>query len=159
MLWRGGYLYFDAREKYERLNAPFHKAEELRKRHAELERQVQDARTAAEDMRDVADEAQDAMDTHPDDQAADAAWDDVMDMSTQAALLEKALEDLKARALAAEAEATEAERVVAQLSPSAQQERDYALTDLISSDLPSPADRTRGRAVYQRWQEMNPLKT
>ena len=159
VLWRGGYLYFDAREKYERLNAPFHKAEELRERHAELERQVQDARTAAKDMRDVADEAQDELDAERNEDTAKAMYPDVFDKAEQAALLEKALEDLEARALAAGAEATEAERVVAQLSPSAQQERDYALTDLISSDLPSPADRERGRAVYQRWQEMNPLKT
>jgi len=159
VLWRGGYLYFDAREKYERLNAPFHKAEELRKRHAELERQVQGARTAAKDMRDVADEAEDAMDTHQDDQVADAALPDVFDKAEQAKQLEQALADLEARALAVDAEATEAERVVAQLSPSAQQERDDALADLISSEPPSPADRKRGRAVYQQWQEMNPVKT
>lgn len=159
VLWRGGYLYWDAREKYDQLSAPFLKAEELRKRHENLEAQVEGARTAAQEARDIADEAQDEMDAELDEDTATAMYSDVFNKAEQASRLEQALADLEARALAVDAEATEAERQVAQMPPSAVQERADALNDLNDSDPPSGGDRKRGREVYRRWQEMNPMKT
>jgi hypothetical protein len=159
VLWRGGYLYWDARERYDQLSAPFLKAEELRERHEKLKAQVEDARVAAQEARDIADEAQDEMDAEPDEATANAMYADVFDKAEQANRLEQALADLEARALAVDAEATEAERQLAQLPASAVQERADALDDLTDSVPPSGADRARGREVYRRWQEMNPMKT
>lgn len=158
VLWRGGYLYWDAKEKYDKLSAPFLKAEELRQRHEKLEAQVQDARTAAQEARDIADEAQDEIDADPNEET-DAMYATVFDKAEQASRLEQALADLETRALAVDAEATEAERQVAQLPASAVQERADALDDFNESAPPSPADRKRGQEVYRRWQEMNPMNT
>lgn len=58
-----------------------------------------------------------------------------------------------------DAEATEAERKVAQLPASAVQERADALGNLTDTVPPSEADKALGRTVYKRWQEMNPMKT
>ena len=159
VLWRGGYLYWDAKAKYDQLSAPFLKAEELRERHKKVEAQVEDAREAAEEARDIADEVQDEMDLHPDEETANAMYAEALEMADQADRLEQALKNLVKRALAVDAEATEAERQVAQLPSSAAQERADALDDFTDSVPPSGADRARGREVYRRWQEMNPMKT
>jgi hypothetical protein len=158
VLWRGGYLHSDAQEKYERLSAPFLKAEELRKRCDELKLEAQTARNAEEDARQIADDAMEEADAEWDDEVSDALRADAVDKAGQANRLETALKDLEARALAVEAEAEEAERQVAQLPASAVEERTQAQTDLGSTDMPSDEDRARGREVYRRWQEMNPLK-
>ena len=159
VLWRGGYLYWDAQERYDQLSAPFEHAEELRKRHEQLETQVEDARVAAQEARDIADEAQDEMDAERDVDRSNEMYADAVDKTEQANRLEQALADLEARALAVDAEATEAERKVAQLPASAVQARADALNSLTDTDPPSPADKARGQAVYKRWQEMNPMKT
>jgi hypothetical protein len=159
VLWRGGYLYWDAQERYDRLSAPFKKAEELRERHRQLATQVEDARASAEEARDIADEAQDELDNEPDVGRSDEMYADVFDKAEQANRLEKVLEKLEERALAVDAEATEAERQVAQLPASAVQERADALGNLTDTVPPSEADKALGRTVYKRWQEMNPMKT
>ena len=159
VLWRGGYLYWDAKAKYDRLSAPFQKAKELRERHEQLAAQVEDAREAAQEARDIADEIQDEMDADPNKDHDDAVYADAFDKAEQASRLEQALANLEARASAVDAEATEAERQVAQLPESVVQEHTDALDDFNDTDPPSGADRARGQAVYRRWQEMNPMKT
>ena len=159
VLWRGGYLYWDAQERYDQLSAPFVEAEELRERHRQLATQVEDARAALEEARDLADEAQDELDNERDTTLAEDMYADAVDKTEQANRLENVLKDLEKRASDVDAEATEAERKVAQLPASAAQERADALDNLTDTVPPSDADKVRGRTVYRRWQEMNPMKT
>ena len=75
------------------------------------------AGAALEEARDLADEAQDELDNERDTTLAEDMYADAVDKTEQANRLENVLKDLEKRASDVDAEATEAERKVAQLPP------------------------------------------
>ncbi|MBD40237.1 MAG: hypothetical protein CMB11_07680 [Euryarchaeota archaeon] len=161
VLWRGGYLYWEYKKRYEELNAPFARVDKLRAKVATLEAEHDKAEELLEGMRERADtKTSECLDPYAPASVCDRAIDEAQEMYEEVARLQVAHKDAVERLDAARDELQEAMTAQADAGVTEDQrvERDLARDLFLGTDKPSANDVKCGQYVYERWKALNPLR-
>lgn len=164
ILWRGGSLYWDYQKRYQELNAPFEKADNLRTQVTKLEGEHDEAEERLVAMRERSD-AQFVACIHAgrsesDADACDRAVAEADELFRKATRLAEVHQAVSERLDAArdELQSAMAAQANADVTVDQRVERDLALDLFMGTLRPKPNDIKCGQWVYERWKVLNPLK-
>lgn len=161
VLWRGGHLYWEYKERYKELNAPFERADGLREQADALGM----AREEANDrMMDATDEATaaalEATFLPKDDPTFEQLAARVDVLNAQAGLFTEEHRVVVERheAVKRELQAAKAAEVDAGVTDEQRAERDLVLELFAGTERPDEDDVRLGQQAYQKWQLLNPMR-